>query len=216
MGVRCFAGISLNDTTVRELTRIRDAIRADAPDWRDEKWAPPQNHHITVQFFGTLTEHDLALLQSGIGEVVASTEPFILHAEKVRAVPNSRRCGMLWVQYLDEGHHFAELVAKIQQAASAFGILPDERTAVPHITLCRARHPKAIASDVPFLGSARTESSALMGSDRAGGGPMGDQALSVSVASVTVFTSVLSPRGPKYTEIGAWPLCGKADRAETG
>lgn len=190
--VRCFAGIPLADPARSHILSARDALRAGAPGWRDEKWVADDNLHVTLHFMGALEEPALDELLVALDEAIRF-ERFVLPLAGITAVPGTRHCRMLWASFLDPDEACAELAEQVQHAALAFGIPVEDRTFKPHATLCRARRPR------PFDTAALEDANDLLGSS----------ASSMSVGRVTVFASRLSPRGPVYTALRDWHARGE-------
>ena len=192
-GVRCFAGVALSTELETALARSCAALREGDPAWRDEKWVSPQNLHLTVKFFGDLPEAEVRPLCDALGTALPALAPFDLPVIGLRASGGLRRCRMLWGVLGDPEGACEGLHAAIEDAAVRFGVEPDTRAFAPHVTLCRARRPKRLAP------TALTAAEAVLAE-----GPD-----SMSVVSLSVFTSRLTPRGPIYSEIGSWRLGGE-------
>ena len=72
--VRCFVGIPLADSLAASLATACEAIRREAPAWRDEKWVAAENYHVTVRFLGEIADDSADQLLSVL-ETVAETDP---------------------------------------------------------------------------------------------------------------------------------------------
>lgn len=190
--VRCFAGIPLAEPARSQVLSARDTLRAGAPGWRDEKWVPDDNLHVTLHFMGALEEPVLDELLVALDEAVAF-DRFVLPLAGITAVPDTRHCRMLWASLIDPDGACAELAEQVQRTALAFGIPAENRTFKPHATLCRARRPRPL--DTVVLEDAN--------------GLLGASASSMSVGRVTVYSSRLSPRGPVYTALRDWHARGE-------
>lgn len=190
--VRCFVGIPLPACIADPLVGACLALREADPAWRDEKWILPENLHITVKFLGMIDEEALPSLQEAIGTAVGPISEFELPFAGIHAHPNARRCRMLWASFFDPADACAALAESVQRAALGFGVEPETRAFRAHATLCRARRPKPVSEQ---------------GMDAAADALEAVPEL-MSVPSASLFTSRLTPRGPIYTEIGAWRLRG--------
>jgi 2'-5' RNA ligase len=191
-GIRCFVGIPLPPCIADPIAEAVSVIRESDRSWRDEKWVPRENMHVTLKFLGNLAEDEVEALAEAIGDAVATHHTFDLWLADVRAVPHLRRCRMLWATFLDTDGACAALARSVDRAAQAFGVEPDERAFVPHATLCRARRPRSLS------GSALDAARAILA----------DVSTPMSVPSATVFSSRLTPRGPIYSPIGSRSLRG--------
>lgn len=194
--VRCFVGVRLAPGIGATLLAACSAIRDADPEWRGEKWVAAENLHLTLKFLGAIGELDIEPLSAAIAQLADASEPFELPFEGVVAVPGTRSCRMLWGSFADPGGRCAALTRAIERAALAFGVAEDERSFAPHVTLCRARRPR------------RLSVGAFQAAQQATEGAVGF----MSVPSASLFSSRLTPRGPIYREIGAWPLGGASPR----
>ncbi len=191
--VRCFVGVPLASCLSGPLVRACDAIKAADPAWRDEKWVAEENLHLTLKFLGSLDEGHVPALTEALGVAVGKTERFELPVAGIRAVPGTKRCRMLWAAWLDPDGTCASLAESVDRAALAFGIALEERAFKPHATLCRARRPRSL------------EASALNAAELV----LSAAPQSMSVGTVTLFASRLTPRGPIYSELASWHLWGE-------
>jgi 2'-5' RNA ligase len=112
---------------------------------------------------------------------------------RIRAVPGSRSASGLWAVPSAGVGEAIDLAAAIAAALAPFDIEAETHRFRPHVTLCRARRPRRVAAH------AIEEAEHIL--VRAG-----DDATSVSVHGVTLFSSTLTPRGPVYEELSAMPL----------
>lgn len=188
--LRCFAAIPPDAASVGALARAGATIREAVPAWRDEKWVAEQSLHLTLKFFGSLAEQDAYALCERLGPIVAGFSAFELPSDRVRAIPDTRRCRMLWAAFRDPDGACSRLTEAIEAVATEFGVLPETRPFLPHITLCRARKPSPAPQN-----ALDTASEVLV--TRLG---------SMSVPCVSVFSSQLTPRGPIYRTLTTWDL----------
>lgn len=184
-GIRTFIGIPLPDDVVDALTDACDAVKAADESWRGEKWVPRENVHVTLKFLGNITEESLAALAESVERAASLHDAFDMRDGGLRAVPSPVRARMLWGTFLDPEGYCAALAAELDRACLEFGVQPDERTFKPHATLVRTRVPKPVAEAA--LEAARGELVRLPEC--------------VSVPSITLFSSRLTPRGPIYTAL---------------
>jgi RNA 2',3'-cyclic 3'-phosphodiesterase len=190
--MRCFVGIPLPGELVEYICAAGRTVRTEDPSWSSGKWVPAQNLHITVHFLGDIDEAELGLLGNAMREALCEMPEFELPLGEVRAVPNTRRCRMVWATLLDPEGACAELARRVQDAAVQFGVPPEERRFTPHITLCRAKNPGPIKDHVL---SAATSDMRRFGE-------------TVSVGLVTLYSSRLMPHGAVYSSVEEWQLRG--------
>lgn len=182
--MRLFAGIALDDRWHRALMRVRETVIDADPTWRGEKWVAEGNHHVTLGFFGEVSEGDMGPLRDSLHSQLAGHCEFHLPlAGIVRAVPNPRHARMLWTTLEDPEHMGADLASAVMSAASTVGVPPERRPYRPHITLARARKARRILLDSIDTDCCLRE--------------LGGEA-SVSVLAATLYRSRLSSAGATY------------------
>lgn len=184
-GVRTFIGIPLPDEARDALMTACEAVRASDRHWRGEKWVPRENLHITLKFLGDVAEDAAAPLADAVGEVADSHHGFRLLTSELRTVPNAHRARMIWCTFLDPDGECAALVDSLDRACVRFGARPEDRAFAPHATLVRARTPRPLSAAAleEAMTVARTMPSAM------------------SVPSITLFASRLTPGGPVYSAL---------------
>jgi 2'-5' RNA ligase len=191
-GVRCFVGIPLPACVAEPVGRAAEAIRETDAAWRGEKWVREENLHVTLKFLGNLPEAESASLAEAVEDAVERHASFELALAGIHPIPQARRCRMLWLAFHDPNGACAALAECVSRVARAYGIDSDERPFSPHATLCRARRPKPVSRQALEVAENVLSSAPA----------------AMSVPSVTVFTSRLTPRGPIYSPIGSRSLGG--------
>lgn len=189
MKLRCFAGIPLNAVHRSALSAVRSTVSARDPLWGGEKWVAESNLHVTLAFYGTVDSERVPELAEGLARAASAHEPLTLPFNGLTAVPSSRT-RMIWAAFADADGTCASL-ARACREAGAQEIADASRPFVPHVTLCRARRPSRPPSDALERAAALLDDTGFR---------------SVSVLSVTLFSSRLTPRGPVYEVLGDWPL----------
>jgi len=179
--MRAFLGIDLDDEVRAALAELATAARDAVPGWRGEKWVPPENLHLTVRFLGEVDAEFVAGVTGALQPALLRQQPFsIPPLVLVEPVPEARRTRMLWTRFDDQEGRCAALAAAVDDALASLGMPPETRPFVPHVTLARARRPRAYP--------AAAELSA-------------HPVPSVSVHEVTLFSSVLRHRHPRYERL---------------
>jgi 2'-5' RNA ligase len=192
---RAFLAISLPLALRSTLGTCREVFLSADPSWRGEKWVADENLHVTLRFLGNVPEAVCPLVAEAVAASLADSEPYRLRLDIVRAIPRPRSASLLWVAPRPSGDPTLDLAARVEAATRFLEYEPDGRTFKTHVTLCRARHPRRAAGE-----ALDAVEHILTRSD--------DRAVSMSVREVTLFSSVLTPRGPVYEELAVVPLGG--------
>ncbi len=98
---------------------------------------------------------------------------------------------MLWAVLEDPTRRCGDLAGIADIVAVGVGLESDARPFVPHITLVRARRPRPVSAALLSAAEEQTRLALLQ--------PM-------SVASATLFSSVLTPQGPIHERLARFAL----------
>jgi 2'-5' RNA ligase len=158
----------------------RDALSALARDTAAQTggYAPPTgNLHLTLAFLGDIAATRIAALQA-IGPAVASAvAPFTVTLDRVGAFGNGE---IAWVDASAPPGELERLVQLLTGALAKDGFPTERRAFHPHVTLARrCRHPTGTGTIL---------------------------SIAWRVERITLNASERAPSGPRYRELGAWPL----------
>ncbi|MDO8903200.1 MAG: RNA 2',3'-cyclic phosphodiesterase [Hydrogenophaga sp.] len=190
---RAFLAISLPLSLRSTFVACRESLITHDPSWRGEKWVAEENLHVTLRFLGSVPEDACAEVADRVRDALSDVGTYRLRLDTVRAIPRPRSASLLWVGASAGAEDTVGVASRIAGATSFVDFTPDGREFKTHVTLCRARHPRRIATaaldEVEHL---------LRRSD--------ERATTMSVREVTLFASTLTPRGPVYEELAIIPL----------
>jgi 2'-5' RNA ligase len=193
VGLRVFVALELPFDLRAALTSACSAFRDLAPAWAGEKWVGEQSLHVTLSFLGDTPRETVPGVISAVSAACSSVPPFQLPIDAMRAVPSMRRAAMLWATGTDPGS-CALLAERVDSALVPLGHDPAARPFTAHVTLVRARRPRAVPAAT--LTSAYLQFTAALG----------DRSPVVSVSAATVYSSRLGPSGPSYEPLATVPL----------
>lgn len=109
-----------------------------------------QDLHLTLRFLGPLSPAALGSVE-GAAESVAGLSPVPLCIDRLGHFPRS---GILWGGPAVPGQGLLGLVARLEEALSARGFVPEERSFRAHITLARKvwrPPPMTWAAPIPWI-----------------------------------------------------------------
>ena len=143
MSVRCFVAIEL-PSDVRTLVHQGRAGHPPRDErWRDEKWVPHENLHVTLKFVGHIAEDDVDVLVAAcIAGDRGLSSAFELAAEwrpGTSRAPTERGC--CGGRCRTPAASCASLPRLPSAPRSQVGVAPETRAFKPHVTLVRARAP---------------------------------------------------------------------------
>ncbi|NPV28283.1 MAG: RNA 2',3'-cyclic phosphodiesterase [Firmicutes bacterium] len=157
----------------------------------DIKWVEKENYHLTLKFFGSLTESEIRKISLFLTELTPQVDSFSLKYGGWGLFPNRRHPRVLWLglggDALDALHN---LWLKIENGLLNHGFPREEKSFHPHITLGRFRSP----ANIELL---------LI---KMKGSPLSGEIGSFPVSELHLMESKLSPAGPSYSSLAAFPL----------
>jgi RNA 2',3'-cyclic 3'-phosphodiesterase len=150
-------------------------------------WVAPANLHLTLRFLGEVAP---ALAAQLAGRLAAPFDQpaFDVHVSGVGVFPPVGAPRVIWLGIVDGASALVALHREVEARLDGLGFERADRPFRAHLTVGRVKSPPG-----PRLAGALA---------RAAGAEAGRSA----VDRVTLFESVLSPRGPAYSVLAAGPL----------
>ena len=172
MPKRRFVAIDLPDST-------RQLLAGLDPHIRGAGWTPSDQMHLTLGFFGDVTEDVELKLREKLSAVEFGA--FFLPVNSVGMFSSRGAPKVIWIGLGTAHPHLFQIHKRVQEAALAAGLEPELRPWHPHITIARCR-------DVPaqvlrkFLQSNAEFDAGL-----------------IRVDAFRLYSSKLTPAGPIHT-----------------
>jgi 2'-5' RNA ligase len=184
--MRLFAGIPV-PSELRQ--RAAQVLGKCARSGADVRWVRPANLHLTVRFFGETAEDVLPRLKEALAAAARTREPFSLELGGYGAFPEVERPRVLFVPVLRGGESLAALAEAVLRGTEDLGFPPPGEEFHPHLTLGRVRSRRPSDDSLREL---HQVAPARLGRMR--------------VASLHLFESMLSAKGPEYRHLDEFPL----------
>jgi len=177
--VRLFIAVNVPQEVRRRIWRAAAPLRERRYPIR---WVGAENVHLTIKFLGEVgTRHECAVVEL-LDQAVVGVRAFCLSIGGFGAFPNPRRARVVWVACAPDP--VLELLQRrVEEGACRIGFPPEDRPFHPHLTLGRVTRGAAASA----LSGLEEDLKAM------------DLAETVSVASVELMLSTLSPTGALYT-----------------
>lgn len=134
--IRAFLALDLPAGYQAGLAAVQDALRRSGADVR---WTAVGNIHLTLKFFGDISEDQVEALAAAAGRVAGACRPFTLTARGVGAFPGPKNPRVIWLGLSGQTDILANLAADLDQACATLGFAPEKRRFTPHLTLGRVR-----------------------------------------------------------------------------
>ena len=192
--MRAFLGIALPKSVQESLAALQGEL---ATSRADVKWVEPANLHLTLRFLDEISDAQCHAIEALLARIATHEEPFSLRLEGVGAFPSVDAPRVIWVGLAEGREVVARMAAAIEQEGAAIPLRREERPFSSHLTLGRVRSPKQHDALTQRL---RTTMWQLPPPWR--------------VSKLTLYQSVLSPAGPRYTVLADIPLAVGGQREE--
>jgi len=175
--MRLFLAIDPPEEVKSELFNIIQPLRTKHPDYR---WVQPKNYHVTVQFFGEVSNQQE--ISDRLHDILYDAKSFHLNTFELDTFVSSYI--QLYLGFYRQ-KKLEEIVTTIRTDLGGV----NKSTFIPHITLSRS----ALSSKQQYF-ALKNEMEKL------------NFDLEFSVGKLVLFESILSGRVPEYREIDTFPL----------
>lgn len=181
--IRTFIAVEIkNRDTLKKLIEARDQLVTTGADLKPVE---DENIHLTVRFIGEIPAGLVRVLCDEISKV--EFQRFQMHVKGLGAFPSPARPRVVWAGVAEGGDQLRRLHEIVESIARRLGIPPDREEFVPHITLARVKGFRGVEKLTRLLAVLQDTDFGV-----------------TEVDEVVVKKSVLTPRGPVYTN-----LCSK-------
>ena len=184
--MRVFIGIRLPEHVRVSLAGLQQEL---ATSGADVKWVEPSNLHITLKFLDEITEQQRQAVEAMLAPIAVQHHPFQLGIEGVGAFPSLTAPRVIWVGLATGKETVARVVKAIEQEGRRLQLRREERPFSSHLTLGRVRSSRHQQRLAQLLREVAWQPPAAW-----------------QVSSLTLYQSVLSFAGPRYTVLAAIPL----------
>ena len=153
----------------------------------DFHFIPAQNWHLTLHFFGPLSQESIALLKDPISSACSQLSPFSLSISGLGVFPASRRADLIWLGISGDLDRLQRLKMTLDETLKKMNFAVEERPFHPHVTVARSK--KACEIDLRYnLRSTKT----------------------CIIDRVVLFKSILLAGGARYEVLYSFPLIASA------
>jgi 2'-5' RNA ligase len=149
------------------------------------KWVRPENHHVTLYFFGEADEKTRSSIEGILECATGGVRPFRVSVGGISAFPSVDRPRVLWIGLVNTGGELARMYTSIREALlrEKLPVNVENRDLTPHLTIGRVKE--------------RCSSALTHEVRRSGDTAFGE----FEVNSVVLYQSVLRREGPLYTPL---------------
>jgi 2'-5' RNA ligase len=186
--IRAFLAVDLPASLRPVLSWAQEELKKSGAD---VKWVPVGNIHITLKFFGNITDTQMGDISEAVTALAANQEPFTLKVTDAVAFPSPKNPRVVWLGVGGDLEIVREFHRRLEIAFAALGFPPEDRPLSPHLTLGRVKSPSGR--------TALTECLVHL--------PV-PEAPPFQVSEIVLFRSNLSPQGATYLPLKVIPLGG--------
>ncbi|MCJ7692762.1 MAG: RNA 2',3'-cyclic phosphodiesterase [Sedimentisphaerales bacterium] len=190
--MRCFIAIDIDENMRKAFADLEQQMqtrtRGENINKSDVKWVQPEHVHITLKFLGEVKDKQISEVCNIVGELAKQSKGFELDIESVGHF-GGKSARVLWVGTGEGGEELRLLAEAIDEHLSLAGWPKETREFSGHLTLCRIRNTLA---GLKLAQMSKEYKDFKLGA--------------VSVDSLSVYQSELTPSGPNYTVLVKYEL----------
>ena len=187
--MRLFIAIDIDEKNMVALNDLQKQLRSKAGvQAGDVKWVTAKNIHLTIKFLGEVEDDKLTGICNIVKDIAPAHKSFELFVESVGHF-GGRSATVLWVGTGKGTEELLQLQKDLEAKFAADGWPAEERQFSGHLTLARIRNPKAGFKIAQLSEQYKNFELGVL-----------------SVDSISVYKSQLTPDGPIYTLLGNYKL----------
>lgn len=185
--IRSFLAVDPPREIIDAIGMIQDRLKKNIQG--DIRWVRPQGIHLTLKFFGAISESDVANISLVVENTTSNIAPFTLGIKRVGAFPDVKRPRVLWLGMDGDVDTLIRLQKEVDAELQKYGFEKEDRTFRPHLTLARIKDPRGLIGLAKIMEKRENY-----------------EAGSFSAAGLNLFKSDLTPKGAVYTKLAYYPF----------
>jgi RNA 2',3'-cyclic 3'-phosphodiesterase len=190
--MRLFVGVELPEDVRRAAASAAEQVGAriavESPS-AALRWVEPANLHVTICFLGDVPDWHVKTLAPAL-EVPLAVPVFTLRVAGAGVFPESRSPRAVWLGLPSGRDGLLAVHDRVSRRLISLGFEPEKRPYSPHLTIARVKDIRR--ADVPALRRILREADVDAGT--------------CQVRNATLFRSLLSSTGPRYSSVLRLPL----------
>jgi 2'-5' RNA ligase len=179
--IRAFVALKLTEKIISSIKKIQDDLKLYGFPVR---WVRPEKMHLTMKFFGEISESDINNIKAAMNNCAGSYAPLSLSAKGLGIFPGISRPRIIWTGISGEASRLFDLRNALEKRFEEIRFKKEERPFKGHLTLGRFRERADSGKLVEALKKFQSFESEIF---VAGG--------------ISLYKSDLRPEGPEYTEL---------------
>lgn len=191
--IRTFLAIDPSPEIINEIGSIQNRLKKIIQG--DIRWVRPEGIHLTLKFFGNLSDEDIMKISEVVGKNVVGIRKLALEVKGIGVFPSLTHPRVLWLGMDGDVNTLIALQKKIDRDLQNCGFKREENPFHPHLTLGRIRSHRGL------IGLGKVVESR---DDYPAG--------KFYAEGLTLFKSDLTPKGAVYTKLSYFPFRGDLDK----
>ncbi|MEN6321281.1 MAG: RNA 2',3'-cyclic phosphodiesterase [Syntrophaceae bacterium] len=187
--IRSFLAVELPPEVLNEIIGIQGRLKKTLQGYIS--WVRPTGIHLTLKFFGNIAEVEIPNISQAVQNAIVNVKPFTLNVRRFGAFPDMKRPRVLWLGLDGDIDVLIQLQKEMDKGFQECGFQKEERTFRPHLTLARVKEPKGVIGLAKIIEKSEDY-----------------KAGSLTVSSLTLFKSELTPKGAIYTKLALFAFGG--------
>jgi len=188
--VRAFLAIDLPQELKKELYSLS---KIDIPEGIKLKWVEEENLHLTLRFFGNVSENLVENIYKKCKSVCEEILPFELELDTAGYFPFQGIPRVVWIGIKDFSNNIFKLYDSLKKALKPLKLKNRDEEFHPHITLLRIKERADEKTLRKFIEELKSSALKFKGKK-------------FYVKEIVLYKSELHPSGPKYTPLKYLPL----------
>jgi 2'-5' RNA ligase len=184
--IRTFLAIEPPSEVRTEIANIQNRLRRSCPF--DVRWVKPEGIHLTLKFFGDISETDIAAISGVAEKYVQTAAPLHFEVKKLGVFPSLKRPRVVWIGLVGDTSSLLGLQYKLDQGFYGCGFPKEERPFRPHLTLGRIKTPQISGDAEKFIQRDDCDAGNL------------------TAFGLSLIKSDLTPQGAVYTKLAWFPF----------
>jgi len=189
LNMRAFIALRLPENILSSINKIQE----DLKQYRlPVRWVRPENIHLTLKFFGNISESDTEIIGIAMGDCKGSCLPLILSAKGIGVFPSVARPRIIWAGLSGQIPLLLSFQDTLEKRLEKSGFKKEERPFKGHLTIGRLKDRVNNARLIEAIRKHKDFNTDLF-----------------DAGEIILFKSDLLPEGPVYTELLNVPLTQK-------
>jgi RNA 2',3'-cyclic 3'-phosphodiesterase len=184
--IRAFLAIEPPSEIRQQIANIQTRLKGSCPF--DVRWVKPDGIHLTLKFFGDISEADIAAISEVAERNVRTAAPLHFEVKKLGVFPSLTRPRVVWIGLTGDTSFLLDLQKKLDQGFFDCGFQKEERPFRPHLTLGRIKTSKVPGDSEKFIQRDDCDAG------------------NFTASGLHLIKSDLTPQGAVYTKLAWFPL----------